>query len=249
MAGVFEGRNIVVTGGTGALGGAVLKRLVDGGAICHVPSSHAPGPGHDGFAGNERVKLTAGIDLTDASAVDAFYAGIPELWASIHLAGGFAMAPIGETSVDDFSKMMDMNAMTVFLCCKAASLSMLASGTAGRIVNVTARPGLDPRKGAGMIAYAASKAAVAAITVALAEEVKGKRHTGQCSGAVDARHAGQPGGHAQGGFFKMGRSRRRRGGHLSSRVAAEHGDERRAGSSLRPRLTPDRQWRSIIPFN
>ena len=51
---------------------------------------------------------------------------------------------------------------------------MLASGTAGRIVNVTARPGLEPRKGAGMIAYAASKAAVAAITVALAEEVKGK---------------------------------------------------------------------------
>ena len=42
MAGVFEGRHIVVTGGTGALGGAVLKRLVDGGATCHVPSSHAP---------------------------------------------------------------------------------------------------------------------------------------------------------------------------------------------------------------
>jgi NAD(P)-dependent dehydrogenase (short-subunit alcohol dehydrogenase family) len=174
MADAFEGRHFVVTGGTGALGGAVLKRLVEGGAICHVPSSHAPKPGHDEFAGNERVQLTAGVDLADASAVDAFYAAIPDLWASIHLAGGFAMSPIGETTADDFTKMMDMNAQTSFLCCRTAVRSMLASGTAGRIVNVTARPGLEPRKGAGMIAYAASKAAVAAITVALAEEVKGK---------------------------------------------------------------------------
>jgi NAD(P)-dependent dehydrogenase (short-subunit alcohol dehydrogenase family) len=49
---------------------------------------------------------------------------------------------------------------------------MLASGAGGRIVNDSARPGLDPRRGAGMVAYAASKAAVAAMTVALAEEVK-----------------------------------------------------------------------------
>ena len=41
----------------------------------------------------------------------------------------------------------------------------------GRIVNVAARPALEWRSGAGMAAYAASKAAVAAMTVALAEEV------------------------------------------------------------------------------
>jgi NAD(P)-dependent dehydrogenase (short-subunit alcohol dehydrogenase family) len=41
----------------------------------------------------------------------------------------------------------------------------------GRIVNVAARPALEWRSGSGMVAYAASKAAVAAMTVALAEEV------------------------------------------------------------------------------
>ncbi len=41
MAGVLDGRQIVVTGGTGALGGAVLARLLEDGATCHVPSSHA----------------------------------------------------------------------------------------------------------------------------------------------------------------------------------------------------------------
>ena len=47
---------------------------------------------------------------------------------------------------------------------------MTATG-GGRIVNVAARPALEWRLGAGMVAYAASKAAVAAMTVALAEEV------------------------------------------------------------------------------
>jgi NAD(P)-dependent dehydrogenase (short-subunit alcohol dehydrogenase family) len=41
----------------------------------------------------------------------------------------------------------------------------------GRIVNVAARPALEPRTGAGMTAYTASKAGVAALTAALAEEV------------------------------------------------------------------------------
>jgi NAD(P)-dependent dehydrogenase (short-subunit alcohol dehydrogenase family) len=41
----------------------------------------------------------------------------------------------------------------------------------GRIVNVAARPALEWRQGANMVAYTASKAAVAALTVALAEEV------------------------------------------------------------------------------
>ena len=45
------------------------------------------------------------------------------------------------------------------------------AGNGGRIVNVAARPALEWRSGAGMVAYAASKAAVAALTAALAEEV------------------------------------------------------------------------------
>src|SRR6185436_2025652 len=46
---------------------------------------------------------------------------------------------------------------------------------AGRIVNVAARPALEPRSGAGMAAYVASKAAVAALTQALAAELAPRR--------------------------------------------------------------------------
>jgi NAD(P)-dependent dehydrogenase (short-subunit alcohol dehydrogenase family) len=114
------------------------------------------------------------VDLADPAKVEAFYARVPDLWASVHLAGGFAMAPVEDTDPASFDEMMDTNARTTFLCCRTAIRSMLASGKGGRIVNVAARPGLDPRRGSGMVAYTASKAAVAAMTVALAEEVKGK---------------------------------------------------------------------------
>jgi NAD(P)-dependent dehydrogenase (short-subunit alcohol dehydrogenase family) len=55
------------------------------------------------------------------------------------------------------------------LCCRAAVQAMAGNG--GRIVNVAARPALEWRTGAGMTAYATSKAGVAAFTAALAEEV------------------------------------------------------------------------------
>ena len=169
----LDGRQIVVTGGTGALGSAVVARLLEEGATCHVPTSHASAPDDFAFSNHSQVKLAPNVDLADAASVDAFYAAVPDIWASIHAAGAFAMSPIAEAAADVFAEMIDANAKTAFLCCRAAARSMLASGTAGRIVNVTARAGLDPRKGAGMSAYTASKAAVAAITVALAEELKG----------------------------------------------------------------------------
>jgi NAD(P)-dependent dehydrogenase (short-subunit alcohol dehydrogenase family) len=62
-----------------------------------------------------------------------------------------------------------MNFMSSFLCCRAAIKAM--GGDGGRIVNVAARPALEWRAGANMSAYGAAKAAVAALTVALSEEV------------------------------------------------------------------------------
>jgi NAD(P)-dependent dehydrogenase (short-subunit alcohol dehydrogenase family) len=173
MASLLEGKNVVVTGGTGALGQAVVARFLKAGAICHVPSRKAadkPASWGDGQA-----SIVAEIDLTDEGAVGRFYDAVPDLWASVHLAGGFAMAPIADTSRDDFLRMMEMNAATVFICCRAAVRNMRRTGQGGRLVNVSARPGLDPRKGGGMAAYAASKAAVTAITLAISEELKNDR--------------------------------------------------------------------------
>lgn len=164
----LAGRQIVVTGGTGGLGRAVVNRLLDAGAICHVPSHRATPP-----SDRPNLHIIPDIDLTDETAVARFYAGIDDLWASVHLAGGFGMASIGKATADDLRKMLEMNVVTSFLCAHEATNAMRRTGSGGRIVNVAARPALEPRRGANMAAYAASKAAVAALTQALAEELKG----------------------------------------------------------------------------
>jgi NAD(P)-dependent dehydrogenase (short-subunit alcohol dehydrogenase family) len=173
MSETLSGRHVVVTGGTGALGTAVIAALLDHGAVCHVPSGR-PEATLTAFAGNTSVLAIGNVDIASSVSVDAFYAGIPDLYASIHCAGAFAMAPIERSQTQLFDDMVNANARSAYLCCRAAIASMTSAGTAGRIVNVSARPGLEPRRGGGMVAYAMSKAAVAALTAALAEETKGR---------------------------------------------------------------------------
>jgi NAD(P)-dependent dehydrogenase (short-subunit alcohol dehydrogenase family) len=167
----FQDRHVVVTGGTGALGTAVADALVKAGAICHVPYVHAEEAERFTLRGHPQVKLVPVSDLADEASVTRLFGGVPSLWASIHLAGGFAMKPVAETSRADLMHQVEMNFVTAFLCCRAAVNAIARGGAGGRIVNVAARPAIEWRTGAGMVAYTASKAAVAALTAALAEEV------------------------------------------------------------------------------
>jgi NAD(P)-dependent dehydrogenase (short-subunit alcohol dehydrogenase family) len=171
MSNDYAGRNVVVTGATGGLGEAVARNLLGAGAIVHLPVRHSE-KATALYAGMDRVRVAAVADLGDEAAVGAFFAGLPPIWASIHCAGGFTMSRIDETPLVDLKKMLDVNAISTFLCCREAVKAMRGRG--GRIVNVAAQPGVEPRRGGGMAAYAASKAAVAAITLALAEEVAGE---------------------------------------------------------------------------
>jgi NAD(P)-dependent dehydrogenase (short-subunit alcohol dehydrogenase family) len=165
----FSNRDVVVTGGTGALGTAVVGALLEAGATCHVPYIHAAEAERFAHRSHPRLRLIADIDLTDEAAVGRLFDRA--LWASIHLAGGFAAAGIAEIGKRDLMHQIETNLVTCFLCARAAVAAIRRTGSGGRIVNVAARPALEWRTGSGMTAYAASKAAVAAFTVALAEEV------------------------------------------------------------------------------
>ena len=167
----YGDRHVVVTGGTGALGTAMVGALIEAGAVCHVPYIDRAEADRFPWRDHGKVELVADIELTDEAAVARLFAGVTKPWASIHLAGGFAMAPIGDTAKSDLMKQLEMNFVTAFLCCRAAVNAMIGAGAGGRIVNVATRPALEWRTGAGMVAYTASKSAVAALTVALAEEV------------------------------------------------------------------------------
>ncbi len=175
---LWSDRAVIVTGGAGALGSAVVDRLIKLGARVWVPcvddsEAHEMRSRHE-----SRVEAMGGVDLTNEGATGRFFAKVVEsgpLWASIHIAGGFAMSPIEKTSRDDLFGQLELNAVTCFLCCREAVKAIAGrGGDGGRIVNVAARPALRPDQGAGMIAYTMSKAAVAALTASLAAEVTDK---------------------------------------------------------------------------
>src|SRR5688500_1546533 len=167
----FADRHVVVTGGTGALGAAVVDVLVRAGATCHVPAHRAPDPA----SRRERVNVTPGVDLTDETEVTAFYDALPALRGSVPCAGAFDMSPIADTSLKAFRQMVDVNLITCFLCSREAVRKIRATREplGGRIVNVGSKPALVPA--AGTIAYSAAKAAVHAMTLNLSEELAAER--------------------------------------------------------------------------
>lgn len=155
MGDSFEGRVVVVTGAAGGLGPAVVAALKARGATCLTPSRQQ-------------------LDLTDEAAVAGYYGGLSGLWASIHVAGGFAMAPLADTSLQAFEGQWRLNAVTAFLAGREAARCIARTGQAGRvggrIVNVGSRVVLEPP--AQKLAYAAAKAAVAAMTRSMAAELR-----------------------------------------------------------------------------
>jgi len=168
MTSDFSGKHVVVTGGTGALGTAVVAQLLGAGATCTVPYVHEAEAQRFPYGRKPSVKLIAVSDLADESAVAKVYAGLKP-WASVQIAGGFAMGKVADTGKSALMAQIETNLLSCFLCCRAAANAM--QGTGGRIVNVAARPALEWRAGAGMTAYTISKTGVAALTVALAEEI------------------------------------------------------------------------------
>jgi NAD(P)-dependent dehydrogenase (short-subunit alcohol dehydrogenase family) len=165
MASDFANKHVVVTGGTGALGRAVVEALLGAGAVCHVPHR---GAAPADMPRSERLRLSSGVELADEAHVMRFYSDLPELWASVNVAGGFAAAPVLDTTLGTLRGPLEHNLVSAFLCSREALRRF--RGAPGRIVNVASRAAVDP--GAGSIAYTVSKAGVVALTRALAEEAR-----------------------------------------------------------------------------
>lgn len=152
MEQAFQNLHVVVTGAGGGLGPAVVAALLAGGATCHTPTR-------------------AELDLTNEAAVANYYRELPAVWASVHVAGGFSMASIEDTSLAAFNEQWTTNAVTAFLASREAVRSIKRTGQGGRIVNIASRAVTDPP--GGKTAYVTSKAAVAAFTRGMANEVRG----------------------------------------------------------------------------
>ncbi len=155
-------RIVAVTGAGGALGGAVVARLrQDGWTVVGVHHGQAPD-----------ARSIGGVDLTDEGAVSAVGEHIRaehgRLDGLVNVAGGFAWETVGEGNVATWDGMYEMNVKTALVASKGLLPLLQVQG--GAIVNVGAAGAV--KAGAGMGAYAASKAGVARLTEAMAEELK-----------------------------------------------------------------------------
>ena len=159
-----------MAGGTGALGGAVLSELLGAGhpvtATWVVESERER---IQEALGDARLSLVQ-ADLLDEGAVTEAVKGVDDLGAIVNLVGGFAMGGrVGETPVEDFERMLELNLRPGYLLAHSA-LPVLAASGGGAYVGVSARAALQPFSGAA--GYIAAKAAVLAFVRALDAEYR-----------------------------------------------------------------------------
>ncbi|MGM4891721.1 3-oxoacyl-ACP reductase FabG [Tardiphaga sp. 839_C3_N1_4] len=166
----MNGKIVVITGASGALGQVVLERAVASGAIIAAIDHSAKTPAST----PDRLQI-GGVDLSDATQADAAIAAVVKQFSKIdvliNIAGAFAFENISDGNNKSWETMHRLNLLTALNASRAA-IPHLKASKAGRIINIGAMGAIQA--GAGMGPYSASKAGVHRLTESLAAELKGK---------------------------------------------------------------------------
>jgi NAD(P)-dependent dehydrogenase (short-subunit alcohol dehydrogenase family) len=157
---------VLVAGGTGYLGSAVVRELLASGY--GVTATWVADRERERLAG-EPVELVR-ADLFDPEQVGAAVAAVDDLEAVVNLVGGYAEGPrVHETDPEQFDGIIRLNVKPGFLLARAAMPRLIERG-GGAFVGVSARAALRPFPGAA--GYITAKAAVLALIQALDAEYK-----------------------------------------------------------------------------
>ena len=162
----LNGRTVLVTGASGGIGGATVRRLVEAGA--EVIASGRSREALDALAAKTGCRVLP-FDLTSEESVRAALDGL-DLWGVVN-SGGFGgeIATPMDTDIAVFDKVISVNARGALLVTKYASRSMIRLGKGGAIVNVSSQAALVALP--GHISYGASKGALETITKVSALEL------------------------------------------------------------------------------
>jgi NAD(P)-dependent dehydrogenase (short-subunit alcohol dehydrogenase family) len=163
----LNGRVVLITGGSGALGQTVAPACVRAGAHVITVDRHPPAA--------QVAEMTAmQADVTDEvdvrRLVNEVIRETGRIDALVNLVGGFAMGRVEETDAALWHRMLTMNLTAAFLLSKAVLPGMVERG-AGRIVHVAARAAVEPFPGAA--AYIVAKSGLVALIRTLSLEQAG----------------------------------------------------------------------------
>ena len=167
---------VVVTGGTGGLGRAVVLKLLSSSDRVAVPFRNEWAFQELRNSARDAESLWgAPADLSDAASAQRFFDAAAERFGGLDglaaLAGGYAGAGRLESApASELDDMLRINLLTVSTSCRAALPHLLAQG--GSVVTVSSR--LAEAGAPGAAAYAAAKAAVLSLTRSLAAENRGR---------------------------------------------------------------------------
>ena len=173
----FKDQVAIITGvgRVGQIGHAIAEALGRAGArlvICDVNAVAVAARAKEFAAKGIEVKPAAG-DLSQPDVanylVEEATRSFGRLDVLVNVAGGFAMGPIADAGPDVLEQQLTMNAKTMYVVSRAACRAMAAQKS-GAIVSFSSISGLSPK--GNQVAYSAAKAAVAAVTRALALEVR-----------------------------------------------------------------------------
>jgi NAD(P)-dependent dehydrogenase (short-subunit alcohol dehydrogenase family) len=177
MSAKFDGKVVLVAGGTGGLGRAVTLAFLEAGASVVVTyRAQEEFDALKSAAGKSDSNLEGhAIDVTDEIAVrqlvEKIVGKFRRLDAMVNTVGGYAGGTkLWELETKVFDQMLTLNLRTGYALSRAAVRAMLKEGY-GAIVNVAAKAAFD--HGGGAAAYAASKSAAVALLDSLAADLKG----------------------------------------------------------------------------
>ena len=167
-------KTAIVTGASGNLGQAVVKKLIDAGYRT-IGTVIPNDPVTMDFPAEQFEKVV--VDLTSEDDAQKFVDSVIEKHDRIDVAiltvGGFAMGKIAETKTSDVQKQYRLNFETTYNLARPVFVRMIAQGS-GRIFIIGSKPGLDSKNGKGMIAYSLTKSLIFRLAELMNDEAKGK---------------------------------------------------------------------------
>ena len=166
-------KTAIVTGASGNMGQAVVKKFIDEGyKVIGTVIPNDPVP--IDFPADRFEKVV--VDLMSEDDSQRFVSAITSKYGSVDAAvltvGGFAMGSITETKTGDIAKQYKLNFETAYNVARPAFVQMIKQNN-GRIFIIGSRPGLDAKSGKGMVAYGLAKSLIFRLAELMNDEAKG----------------------------------------------------------------------------